>query len=299
MVKLIKKIIFKTYVIGLMIFTVWYGYFMYPLIFGFEGKEEAAMSLKEMGSAGTEEEDMFVKLIAEQTQRKTIDLGYKLIDQPYIDGRFHHIGFNIQKDKASLCVECHGNVPHDKSKEIRSFLNMHTFYAACETCHSLPEKPATAWNFSWYNKDDGKIVENPQALVKIEDMVTSEKEKKQYPVYGNYGAKIAPTYMEAGENKLLHGNKEMEFAKRYLTEQERLSPEKKSQMKRVIHRKISKKPVQCKQCHQEESPYIPFGKLGYPPRRVKELRNVAAVGMIRKYKMFYIPNFLKPGGIED
>ena len=114
MVKQIKKIIFKVYVISLMVFTVWYGYFMYPLIFGFEGKEEAAASLKEIGSAGTKEEEVFVRLITEQTQHKETDLGYRVIDQPYIEGRFHHIGFNIQKDNASICVHCHGNVPHDK-----------------------------------------------------------------------------------------------------------------------------------------------------------------------------------------
>lgn len=273
--------------------------FHVSIIFGFEGKEEAALSLKEMGAAGTEEEEMFVKLIAEQTQRKTTDLGYRVIDQPYIEGRFHHIGFNIQKDSTSICIECHGNVPHDKSKEIRSFLNMHTFYTACETCHSLPEKSAANWDFRWYNKDNGKIVENPQALAKIANMNTSKKEKREYPIYGNYGAKIAPTYNDAGNNKLLHAKKEMAFAKRYQTEQQLLTPVKKSQMKKIIHRKVSKKSVQCKQCHQEEKPYIPFAKLGYPPRRVKELRNVAAVGMIRKYEMFYMPNFLNPGGVKE
>ena len=282
-----------------MIFTVWYGYFMYPLIFGFEGKEEAATSLKEMGNVGTQEEEMFVRLIAEQTHRKKTDLGYRVIEQPYIEGRFHHIGFNIQKDKASICVQCHGNVPHDKSKEIRSFLNMHTFYLACETCHSLPEKSADAWSFQWYDKDTGEIVGNPQALMRLEDMVTKKEEIKQYPVYGNYGVKIAPAINDRGEIKLLHGNKEMKFAERYQNEQDLLAPEKKSQMKRVIHRKVSKEPTQCKQCHREEDPYIPFDELGYPPTRVGELTNVAVVGMIRKYKKFYLPNFLKPGGVGD
>ncbi len=247
MVRLLKKIIFKSYVIALMVFTAWYGYFMYPLIFGFEGKEEAAASLKDIGAAGTEEEEMFVKLIAEQTHRKTTNLGYRVIEQPYIEGRFHHIGFSIQKDEASICVSCHGNVPHDKTREIRSFLNMHTFYLACETCHSLPEESSDAWNFSWYSKDTGEIVKNPQVLVHIEDVVTTEKITKQYPVYGNYGTKIAPSFDDSGKERLLHGKKEMAFAARYQTEHDRLSPEKKSQMKRVIHRKVSKKVVECMQ----------------------------------------------------
>ena len=298
MVKLLKTIIFKLYVIGLMCFTVWYGYFMYPLIFGFEGKEEAAASLRELGEAGTEEEKMFVKLIAEQTRRKTTDLGYRVIEQPYIEGRFHHIGFQIQEDRASTCVRCHGNVPHDESKEIRSFLNMHTFYLACETCHSQPEKDKPAYTFRWYDKDTGEVVGNPKALLKIEESFMTLQEKRQFPMYGNYGAKVAPSTKKGSELKLLHGPKEMAFVERYLKEQDRLVAEQKSQMKQVIHRKVSKEPVQCKSCHQETDYYIPFDKLGYPPTRMRELTNTAVVGMIKKYNKFYIPNFLEPGGIK-
>ena len=299
MVKLLKKLAFKAYVIALMVFTIWYGHFMYPLIFGFEGKEEAATAFKQHQSEITDEERMFDQLISEQTQRKTTDLGYRVIDQPYIQGRFHHIGFNIQKDQASTCVNCHGNVPHDKSREVRSFLNMHTFYLACETCHSQPKSPNQDWNFSWYDKDNGSIINNPQALIKIEHMQSSEQVKPEYPVYGNYGAKIAPAINKNGEITLLHGEKEMAFANRYKKEQDKLTAEKKSQMKKVIHRKVSNKPVQCKQCHQQESPYIPFAELGYPPTRERELTNVAVVGMIKKYKTFYIPKFLSPGGVKE
>lgn len=298
MVKFLKKFIFKLYVLSLMAFTVWYGYFMYPLIFGFEGKEKAGESLKEMVQGATEEETMFVRLIAEQTKRARIDLGYKVIDQPYIEGRFHHIGFTIQQDDASICVRCHGNVPHDESKEVRSFLNMHAFYLSCETCHSRPEDGAEAWTFRWYDKDTGKIVGNPLALTEIEEMYHTEQEIRQYPVYGNYGAKVAPSLNNLGEVKLLHGDKEMSFVERYVIEQERLKPEQKSQMKRVIHRKVSKEAVQCKDCHNQEDQYIPFAELGYPPTRMRELTNLAVVNMILKYKEFYIPSLLKPGGVE-
>ncbi len=283
-----------------MVFTVWYGYFMYPLIFGFEGKEQAAASLRELGDAGGEEEAMFLRLIAEQTKTSKTDLGYTVIDQPYIEGRFHHIGFTIQQDKASTCVRCHGNVPHDGSKEVRSFLNMHAFYLACETCHSTPEGDGEAWKFQWYDKDDGQITENPRALLEIENRYRTahEQYKPSYPIYGNYGAKVAPTVNDSGTTKLLHGQKEMAFVGKYITEQERLKPEQKSQMKSVIHRKVSKEPVQCGQCHRQENQYLPFAELGYPPARLKELTNVAVVNMIGKYEKFYIPTLLNPGGAE-
>lgn len=117
-------------------------------------------------------------------------------------------------------------------------------------------------------------------------------------MYGNYGAKVAPSIKKGDEYNLLHGPKEMAFVERFLSEQERLIPEQKSQMKQVIHRKVSKEPVQCKSCHQETDYYMPFDKLGYPPTRMRELTNTAVVGMIKRYKEFYIPNFLEPGGLK-
>jgi len=299
MVKLFKQVIFKLYVIALMCFTVWYGFFMFPLIFGFDGKEDAKASLAERSSQLTEEEQMYSRLITEQTRKKTTDLGYRKIEQPYIDGRFHHIGFNIQKDEFSTCVRCHGNVPHDESKEIRSFLNMHTFYLACETCHSSPVKGSPAWEFGWYDKNTGKQIHNPRALLDIEKSYTSKDEKWQYPIFGNYGAKITPAVKKDGKLNLLHGEKEMDFVVRYLNDQKNLEPAQKSQMKKVIHRKVSKEPVQCKTCHQNgKNQYIPFASLGYPPMRVNELTDLAVVGMIRKYNKFYLPNFLNPGGVK-
>lgn len=299
MVSILKKIVFKLYVIGLMVFTVWYGIFMYPLIFGFEGKEEAAASLQKMGYGDTEEDEMFARLMAEQAQTKTTDLGYKTIKQPYIAGRFHHIGFSIQKDKASTCVRCHGNVPHDKSREVRSFLNMHTFYLACETCHSMPAKGKADWSFNWYDKETGDQVNNPLALLDIEKSYTSKDEKWRYPIFGNYGAKIMPGEKSDDGVKPLHGKKAMAFVERYLNDQKKLEPEQKSQMKRVIHRKVSKKPVQCNECHRRRGKaYIPFAELGYPPGRINDLTDLAVVGMIQKYKKFYLPNFLTPGGVK-
>ncbi len=39
---------------------------------------------------------------------------------------------------ATLCRSCHRDAPHRDDSVLRSFLNMHTRYIACETCHWLP-----------------------------------------------------------------------------------------------------------------------------------------------------------------
>ena len=292
MVNFLKQLVFKGYVILLMIFTVWYGYFMYPLIFGFEGKEEAEASLREMGQAGTEEEKLFVSLIASKEQTKKLVLADRVIEQTYIEGRFHHTGFRMDEDMASTCVNCHGNVPHNKSKEIRSFLNMHAYYTACQTCHIKPEENAGKFAFRWYDVKTGEQTVNPLALVEIEHKY-AEGDEGYYPVYGNYGAKIAPGIFTDNIFTFTKGTSK-EIVENYLKEVANMSPQKKSQMVEFIHKGISKQPIICDDCHNNKSPYLPYAELGYPPRRVEELTNSSVVGMIDKYKEFFLPAFVSP-----
>jgi len=120
-----------------MLVMIWAAFMFYPLIFGFEGKEAAQRSLYKLTGQETPEEKMLkvgYNRRAAKTTQKT-DLGYTLIDEDYLDEHFHHIGFKFEHDKVNACAYCHGEVPHDKDKEIRSFLNMHSFTSSCELCH--------------------------------------------------------------------------------------------------------------------------------------------------------------------
>ncbi|MDJ0806249.1 MAG: hypothetical protein QNJ78_05380 [Gammaproteobacteria bacterium] len=294
--KFFKKLVFRVYVLLLMAFTVWYGYFMYPLIFGFEGKEEAEASLMDLGKAGTEEEKLFVKLIASKAEKTTIDLGYRVIEQPYIEGRFHHIGFEIEEDKTSSCIECHGDIPHNKSKEIRSFLNMHAFYTACQTCHIRSADQAAPLTFRWLDKVSGEQAVNPRALVDIEDSY-AHGDETYFPTYGDYGAKIAPGEVSDNTFTFIKGIQD-EVLENFLEKQHKLTTKQKSQMNEVIHKRISKEPIACDECHNQTDPHISFRELGYPPRRVEELTASSVVGMIEKYKEFFIPDFISPIPME-
>jgi len=292
----LKKLIRNIYVLILMAFTVWYGQFMYPLIFGFEEKEAAAaVSLREMLGTENNDELFFENLVATPDEEMIlIDLGYKVVEQPYVEGHYHHTGFSIQSDKVSICVVCHGAVPHDASKETRSFLNMHTFYIGCETCHLYPPEGEPALEFRWYDKLSGVVVPNPVDLVEIENTFRSMDDfEKKYVSYGNYGAKISPGKAEEGEFEFLKRGNMMAYVTGFIEHLTELNESQQSQVKNIIHRDVNEEHLQCEACHNNTEPYLPLAELGYPPRRVEELTNTAVVGMIKKYEEFWIPNLIK------
>lgn len=295
MVERIKQILGKLYVIALMVFTVWYGFFIYPVIFSHgQHHKEADEKTTVFGMTTRKPEAMIMeekalkRVISEQKAEATTDLGYKVIKEQYVKGHFHHIGMTVEPDETNVCVRCHGAIPHDKSKEVRGFLNMHAFFLACETCHIQPKQDQgqESWEFRWYAKKDGTITLNPPGLV------GTDKEK-----YGNYGAKIAPGASDANIGfRLINGEKELAFVADYIRNKEKLSSIEQSKMKKVIHRMVDEKPMLCEGCHTTtQKPYLPFAELGYPPRRIRDLTSTEVVGMVNKYRDFYIPKFLLPG----
>ena len=295
MFKVLKKIIRTLFILALMAFTIWYGFFLYPIIFGHgeeDGKKKSAGEelAAFYGEGTTEEEKAFLRSLKEQQQTSTTDLGYMVVEEQYVQGHFHHVGMKVEPDTHSVCMRCHGAVPHDRAKSIRAFLNMHAFYLACETCHVRPEaKGEGPWIFKWYAKDSGKVIAPPPGLTTLDESM-----------YGNYSAKLAPGIIDStGRFRFLNGAKELAFVNKYLQEEERLNETQKSKMKKVLHRKVNEEPLLCEGCHTiEKTPYLPFLEVGYPKRRLHELTSTEVVGMIKKYREFYIPQFLRGGGFK-
>jgi hypothetical protein len=294
MINTLKSIIRVAYIIALMGFTIWYGFFLYPIIFG-HGDAVKTSEVEEsevdafFGAGTTEEEKEFLKSLKQQQSVETTDLGYMVIEEQYVKGHFHHVGMKVETDNYSVCIRCHGAVPHDRAKTIRAFLNMHAFYLACETCHVRPAVTEPAWEFRWYDKSSGQVIANPAGLNTIDEAM-----------YGNYTAKVAPGQIDAtGVFKFLNGPNELAFVEKYQSEEKRLNDTQKSKMKKIIHRKVNEDPLLCDGCHTADNPpYLPFADLGYPNRRMYELTSTEVVGMIKKYQKFYIPNILHGGGVE-
>lgn len=83
---------------------------------------------------------------------------------------FHQIPTWYEADRANTCTDggCHSALPHGDKKEVRAFLNMHTTFVDCQTCH-LEAAPAEA-ALGWVSLADRRSVE-PPAVIRLASLM--------------------------------------------------------------------------------------------------------------------------------
>jgi len=212
---------------------------------------------------------------------------YKIIrkkDEPIPREHFHMIDEYVEREESNppICFLCHGIYPHGKEKKIRALLNLHNGYIDCVVCH--------------IRKDDANGEERANTKNEIADFLWVDLKSGEFTnqaqgEYGKYPAKIYPIEFTEKRLKRIYAPMKPEAVEQFL----KLKPELKSKefddAKAKLHESISKKPVNCSDCHQKNG-YLDFRKLRFPERRVQHLVSSEVVGMIDKYKTFYIPSVI-------
>ncbi len=280
-----KNFFFKIYMLGFMVFVVFFMIIIWKVTFAhlfheYHARHESQEIAKFKEERALEvDKTTFEKIILESEERVKHYLGYKILEETRIKGHFHHIGFDIGPDKRSYCVDCHGDMPHDAVKEIRAFLNMHAFFVGCETCHVKLEKEQSTGVYKWYDRTTGEIVESPV--------------KEEMP--GAFRAKIIPFERVQGELRRIDSQDRIDFVQEYREREQTLTESQRSRAKKLIHKIVSKQPYMCEDCHQKEKPLLPLDAIGYPKERIDSITGTEAVGMIKNYTKFYMPRMLQPG----
>lgn len=185
---------------------------------------------------------------------------------------FHMIDAYVTRSEpmAPLCLNCHGTYPHSKEKKIRSILNFHNGFIACAVCHARKRRDATDISFAWVDRITGSIEDRAEGA------------------YGKYSAKIFPVRTMPNNAKIVVRPVHENAARQFLKYKDVYSSDQIAQAKIKLHANISPKPVFCSDCHQKNG-YLDFMALGFPPQRVAHLNSSEVVGLIDKYKTFYMP----------
>ncbi len=287
---MIKNFLSKIYILGFMALTLFFMFITWKVTFGHIVEEyhdrKTAVEIAEMKDAKKQEleESDFKKTILNGEETVKRYLGYRILEDKRIKGHFHHIDFEVGPDNRSYCVECHGDMPHDKVKELRAFGNMHSSFISCQTCHVKLVNSEKTGVFKWYDRKTGDIVPSP-----VKEGVNP----------GSYKSKIIPFERVNGKFQRIDNQKRIDFAKEFRETESTLTELQKTRAKKIIHKVVSKQPHICENCHNKDTPLLPFEDLGYSKKRIDAFISTEVVGMIKNYTKFYMPRILHPGAATE
>lgn len=182
-------------------------------------------------------------------ERKEITLAENLFVSP-----FHKHKRPEQNSKAPVCQHCHLDLPHRKNIQQRSFLNMHTRYIACETCHFKPEAYALSYQWQTYSLSSNEDIEIPKNRKQ-----TLKKLSEEYP-----GKRITPYY----KGKPVTIFSDHPYAENIKSQWKIKTNSEKAYLKAQLHHFLKKKGPACADCHTKESPFIDLKKLGAEQQQI-------------------------------
>lgn len=236
------------------------------------------------------------QLTAEQIQksRKTLEEYKKVTVRGELEvPPFHKRGKVDDSLGNSFCTTCHMTPPHTKSLRTRTFMNMHTRYVACETCHFRPE--GVELTYQWQDTRDASLVSGqpelfrqglkPKKERKASQAITPNKvqkvEIKPEQKAKDPFIKISPYYQQ----QAVALRKDTAFAKETKTiwQQEGLTEER-HKRRALVHAPLSEKGPKCKVCHTNEEHLLNLTALGATAYQADKIQHNIVTQFFSRYK---------------
>ncbi len=220
------------------------------------------------------------EVLLEDAGKKKFYRGFRVLKEQEITGHFHNITMQVTPDDRSYCIKCHGDFPHGTKAEVRTYLNMHDFYLACQTCH-IKQDTGIQYTYRWYNRATGKILD---AVPDLSGAPLDELNIKLVP-----GIETPEGFKRQDSDPI------KDYAESFIkkAESSTLSLEQKKESLEKIHSFLSKKSITCQQCHNEKQPLLPYKQLGYSPERIRQLTRSELVQMIENFSQFQFPTIFE------
>ena len=106
----------------------------------------------------------------------------------------------------------------------------------------------------------------------------------------DYYSKIVAYSNANGKEQLLEITEDAPEAQEFIKLRSQLSDQDMGAIKKAFHSKVSPVGRFCTRCHtSEKESYIPFRALGFSDKRISAVTNLNIVGIVQKYKDFYLP----------
>jgi RNase P subunit RPR2 len=178
----------------------------------------------------------------------------------------------------TFCTTCHLSPPHTENLRSRAFLNMHTEFIACETCHMRPEN--INFNYQWLDYRSKQVVkpsvERFRQAINQQDIPKQAEEKVRKT---DVMIKIAPFL----ENEMALILRDHPYAKETGNIWEKESFENRVIRRLKIHVPLKKKGPECKACHQTEEPMLDLKALGANEKQARSMQRHIVPQFFKRY----------------
>lgn len=233
-------------------------------------------------------------------EKKKIDA----VGSAYLTGFHKKEKFAITRiDDRSSCRVCHPLYPHSSSNKVRAFLNMHTGFLICESCHLKKEKYENLV-YEWKDPEPFEFVGEPYGMhlkrekepekkgdivSKMLKIFSSDKESPEGSKTEYFISRIAVFSSDGSAKRNLENTVDIEKAKGFM-ERAPGAADKAKELE-YFHRDIERKGINaaCNECHSANG-ILDFRKLGFNDKRTKDLEYMNIKSLVTKYDTFVIPN---------
>jgi hypothetical protein len=178
-------------------------------------------------------------------------------------------------DKNSFCSTCHLLPPHKENKRKRSFLNMHSQYISCETCHFQPDN--VQLEYRWLNFND-----NSNNNISNKATAQNSNNKRITPFYNNEAVIIFSDHELAIKAKEIW-QKESGGKESPTNESSTEVTLEKAKLKLRLHAPLSKEGPKCLACHTNKDPFLDLALLGFNKEEIVKLQQHSIPRFFSRY----------------
>ncbi len=180
----------------------------------------------------------------------------------------------IKTTEDVYCNGCHLPLPHSKRLRTRAFMNMHSEYIACESCHFKPKK--TRLEYRWYDYQNKKIADKQQSR-----LLSGRDQKDKTPIIPRTGRiKIAPFF----QNKVVLITQDHPFSKQLQQDWKKADLGEKSRLQAKIHQPLTTTGTKCAQCHTDHQSLFDLTTLSQSSAQIKAIQKNTIADFFKHYK---------------
>ena len=191
---------------------------------------------------------------------------------------FHQRAEQPKTAKQAVCTNCHQSLPHRKNERSRTFMNMHSRYIACETCHMRPEN--ISLEYAWLAYDGADAGNRIAARSQKKKENKKDKSEPSLTLVPQTGAKITPFYAE--ELALIFSDDD--FAKNIKQDWQNADENEKAKLKVRLHAPLEEKGPECQRCHGDDNPMLDLSALGASPEQAKKIQRNTIARFFARFK---------------